>query len=253
MPHSPRPFCRAQKVFHTMENFFAIFPHYGKNVSTLWKTFFPPPHFPRPLSAGRGCRGFLSDFDGPSRKNNRQIFRRCRFAGDPSWTPVRERSNAERQNGKDAGWFVRRQNPKEILSPKLSPLFTLLALATTLLLLPLLASPASAGWLEQTPSGPALNLTLFDLPDASRTDPSTRAELAVQRAFLAQAPDRLRARQAAAPGRYGPLDLSSLSLRLHRFSGIQVEGIESTLLAIAGNVACMAAASMRRRTRSRCS
>ena len=132
---------------------------------------------------------------------------------------------------------MRRQNPKEILSKKLSPLFTLLVLATTLLLLPLLASPASAGWLEQTPSGPALNLTLFDLPDASRTDPSTRAELAVQRAFLATAPSLLRARQAADPDRYGPLDLSALSLRLHRFSGIQVEGIESTLLAIAGNVA----------------
>ena len=27
-------------VFHSMENFFAIFPHNGKNFSTLWKTFF---------------------------------------------------------------------------------------------------------------------------------------------------------------------------------------------------------------------
>ena len=26
-----------------MENFFAIFPHYGKNVSTLWKTFAMSP------------------------------------------------------------------------------------------------------------------------------------------------------------------------------------------------------------------
>ena len=26
-------------VFHTMENFFAVFPHYGKKFSTLWKTF----------------------------------------------------------------------------------------------------------------------------------------------------------------------------------------------------------------------
>ena len=97
--------------------------------------------------------------------------------------------------------------------------------------------PASAGWLEPTASNLVLNLTLFDLPDATRTDPSTRAELAVQRAFLAQAPDLLRARQAADPTRYGALDLSTLSLRLHRFSGIKVEGIESTLLAIAGNVA----------------
>ncbi len=115
-----------------------------------------------------------------------------------------------------------------------------LAAATTALTLLLLLPPpaATAGWLEQTPSGPALHITLFDLPDASRTDPSTRAELAVQRAFLNAAPALLRARQAAAPTRYGKdRDLSNLSIHLHRFSGIQVEGIESTLLAIAGNVA----------------
>ena len=101
----------------------------------------------------------------------------------------------------------------------------------------LIVSSASAGWVERTPSNVVLNLTLFNLPDPSRTDPSTRAELAVQREFLRVAPDLLRARQAAAPGRYGGLDLARLDLRLHRFSGIQVEGVESTLLAIAGNVA----------------
>ena len=99
------------------------------------------------------------------------------------------------------------------------------------------AGPAAAGWVERTPSNVVLNLTLFNLPDPSRTDPSTRAELAVQREFLRVAPDLLRARQAVAPGRYGGLDLARLDLRLHRFSGIQVEGVESTLLAIAGNVA----------------
>jgi multiple sugar transport system permease protein len=100
-----------------------------------------------------------------------------------------------------------------------------------------MALPASAGWIEPSPSNLVLNLTLFDLPDASRTDPATRAELAVQREFLARAPGFLRARQGADPARYGALDLSRLSLRLHRFSGIQVEGVESALLAIAGNVA----------------
>ncbi len=28
--------------FHSMENFFAIFPHNGRNVSTLWKTVEQP-------------------------------------------------------------------------------------------------------------------------------------------------------------------------------------------------------------------
>ena len=118
--------------------------------------------------------------------------------------------------------------------PNFAGLSALLALSLFLLLAPL---PAAAGWVERTPSNVVLNLTLFNLPDPSRTDPSTRAELAVQREFLRVAPDLLRARQAAAPGRYGGLDLARLDLRLHRFSGIQVEGVESTLLAIAGNVA----------------
>ena len=39
------------EVFHTMEKFFAIFPHNGKNVSTVWKTFPDPrPLNPEPCS-----------------------------------------------------------------------------------------------------------------------------------------------------------------------------------------------------------
>ena len=110
------------------------------------------------------------------------------------------------------------------------------AIASALLLLAA-AAPASAGWIAQTSNQVTLNLTLFNLPDPSRTDPATRAELVVQREFLRLAPDLLRARQAADPARYGALDLRNLAVQLHRFSGIQVEGIESTLLAIAGNVA----------------
>jgi len=135
-------------------------------------------------------------------------------------------------SGKDAGWFSRRRNPEEILFSQPAALLALLLLLTTLA-----PRPATAGWVEPTPAGPALHLTLFDLPDPSRTDPATRAELAVQREFLRRAPDLLRARQAASPDRYGPADLSRLTVRLHRASGIQVEGVESTLLAIAGNVA----------------
>ena len=124
-----------------------------------------------------------------------------------------------------------------ILWKNLKPL--LAAPGSRLLLLLALLAPvgASAGWVEPGSNGPVLNLTLFDLPDPSRTDPSTRAELAVQRAFLDSVPERLRARQAREPGRYGHLNLDRLAVRLHRFSGIRVEGVESTLLAIAGNVA----------------
>jgi len=102
------------------------------------------------------------------------------------------------------------------------------------LLLPL---PASAtGWVERTPDALTVHLTLFDLPDPARTDPATRAELAVQREYLRLVPGRLAAR-AAARGTPLPADAPPLRVQLHRFSGIQVEGVESTLLAIAGNVA----------------
>ena len=37
-PPAPDAGVRGSRVFHAMENFFAIFPHNGKNVSTLWKT-----------------------------------------------------------------------------------------------------------------------------------------------------------------------------------------------------------------------
>ncbi len=40
--HFSTPWKKTTRFFHTMENFFAIFPHNGKNVSTLWKTFCNP-------------------------------------------------------------------------------------------------------------------------------------------------------------------------------------------------------------------
>ena len=93
---------------------------------------------------------------------------------------------------------------------------------------------ARAGEVEWTaPDAAVVHLTLFDLPDPARTDPATRAELAVQRAFLAEVPERL-AERWRERGETAP---EELRVRLHRFSGIQVEGVESTLLAIAGNVA----------------
>jgi multiple sugar transport system permease protein len=92
------------------------------------------------------------------------------------------------------------------------------------------------GWVEDTPTEKIVHLTVFDLPDPSRTDPATRGEVAVQKAFLEAVPARLLER-ARARGEFGDNNSPSLRLVLHRFSGITVEGVESTLLAIAGNVA----------------
>jgi hypothetical protein len=47
-----------------MENFFAIFPRYGKNVSTLWKNFHFGLFLSAPLAHGAVLRGLLSGARG---------------------------------------------------------------------------------------------------------------------------------------------------------------------------------------------
>ena len=93
----------------------------------------------------------------------------------------------------------------------------------------------AGGRVEDAEGKRIVHLALYDLPDASRSDAGTAAELAVQRAFLERAPVWLEER-ARARGEVIPAGRRT-EVRLHRFSGIQVEGVESTLMAIAGNVA----------------
>ncbi len=110
-----------------------------------------------------------------------------------------------------------------------------------------LVSIAAAGWVEtiQDPETgirkTIIHVSVFDLPDPSRTDTATRAEVAAIRQFVRRFPDlfekRYRARYEANPDRYGHHDWSAVEVQLHRFSGIQVPGVESDLLAIAGGVA----------------
>ena len=129
---------------------------------------------------------------------------------------------------------ARASRPRSLSLPARRAHLNLVARLSSLVTLALFAISSPAGEFEHlSPTSAVLHLTLYDLPDPARTDPATRAELAVQRAFLAEAPARLAERWHARGER--PPD--NLQIRLHRFSGIQVEGVESTLLAIAGNVA----------------
>ena len=240
------------RIFHTMESGSgrtAGFPRHGKfqpDFSTLWKTFFHTVENPHPARYSavypavrcpqdvvakdffRGLAGSIAKITVGFSDDGALRTTRARLVS-ASGRPRRDSAEKTPVGFRTAKPWKKSFLPCLGLPPA--------ALAAALLLAALALPAARAGWLDQTPDGPVLNVTLFDLPDPSRTDPATRAELAVQRAFLAAAPALLRDRQAAAPGRYGRLDLSRLSLRLHRFSGIQVEGVESTLLAIAGNVA----------------
>ena len=108
-----------------------------------------------------------------------------------------------------------------------------------LLLIP--PSLSHAGWIEDTPTGTIIHVSCFDLPDPARSDTSTRADLAVVREFVRRYPSifaaRYRTRYFSHPEKYGRHKWKHVSVSLHRASGIRVEGVESTLLAIAGKVA----------------
>ena len=102
------------------------------------------------------------------------------------------------------------------------------------------ALPARAGWIEQQPDRTVVHLSLFSLPDPTRTDAPGRADAAVAREFVRRFPDLFAARyaeRARTNSAYGPRRWDRVEVELHAFSGIQVESLESDLMAIAGGVA----------------
>jgi len=113
------------------------------------------------------------------------------------------------------------------------------------LLLPLIAClPARAGQVAPAADGaPVVDLVIHNwvLPDATRSDPMSRANLAVVDAFVRAYPgivrERYAARYRADPKTYGGHDWDRIRVRPRKFTGIKVEGVESDLLAIAGGVA----------------
>lgn len=101
--------------------------------------------------------------------------------------------------------------------------------------------PAEAGRVEQAGDRTIIHVKLFDLPDPTRTDAATRADAAAVREFIRRFPslfaEKYREKYRADPARYGNFNWDHVEIRLERFSGIQVEGVESDLLAIAGGMA----------------
>lgn len=103
------------------------------------------------------------------------------------------------------------------------------------------AGGVRAGWVEDAPGKTVIHLTLWSLPDPSRTDTYTRAEAAGVKEFTRRFPElfreRLLPRLEREPLRYGRHDWGRVEVDLQPFSGITVEGVETDLLAIAGRVA----------------
>ncbi|MDP6152673.1 MAG: extracellular solute-binding protein [Phycisphaeraceae bacterium] len=117
------------------------------------------------------------------------------------------------------------------------------ALALLLACAVLLVRPATAraGFVEQRGDKTVINVKLWWLPNSSATDPYTRGERAGIRAFKQRFPEffaeRYRDKYKADPGKYGDYNWDNVEVELEQFSGISVQGVETDLLAIAGDMA----------------
>ncbi|MEX2606727.1 MAG: extracellular solute-binding protein [Kiritimatiellia bacterium] len=118
--------------------------------------------------------------------------------------------------------------------------------AVKFLLLSLLAigfaQRGNAGYIEDRADGTTvIHVKLFDLPNPNATDPNTRAKVAAVQAFKERFPEIFRERYAARykanPEKYGKHNWDNVEIKLEAFTGIQVEGVETDLLAIAGGIA----------------
>jgi multiple sugar transport system permease protein len=105
------------------------------------------------------------------------------------------------------------------------------------------AGLSRAGELRVEDGVPVVEIVIHNwvLPDPTRSDPMSRANLAVVEAFKQRYPSIVRERYAeryrADPAVYGNVDWDRIQVRPRKFTGIKVEGVESDLLAIAGGVA----------------
>ncbi len=103
-----------------------------------------------------------------------------------------------------------------------------------------LAAAAHAGHVEVRPDRTVVHLTVCNLPEAGKTDVGTRADQAVVRGFQRRFAELMApriGRPGAAGAGYGIPPGRPVEVELHRPTGIEVKGVESTLLAIAGGVA----------------
>lgn len=116
-------------------------------------------------------------------------------------------------------------------------------LSTTALLLCGLSAPrpTHASQIEDRGNKTIIHITVFGLPNPSNPDTANRADVAAVRAFKEGFPKmfaaRYRDKYRKNPGKYGRHNWNNVEIELRQFTGIQVEGVEVDLLAIAGGMA----------------
>jgi len=106
-----------------------------------------------------------------------------------------------------------------------------------------LLATAEAGWIEDRDGQTVIHVKCHWLPDPTRTDTATKAGVAVVNRFKERFPgifaERYRERYAADPRKYGNHNWDNVSIELHPFTGIRIEGMgmdSGPLMAIAGGV-----------------
>ena len=102
----------------------------------------------------------------------------------------------------------------------------------------LLASTSQAGWIEDAPGKTIIHITVCGLPDPENLSADAQGTLKALDHFINMFfSARYEKKYLSDPKRYGKHNWKNVQIRLHPFTGIQVEGVETDLLAIAGGVA----------------
>ena len=121
-----------------------------------------------------------------------------------------------------------------LAAPAAAQLLTCLVIAVT-------ALQAGAGSVEDRDGKTIIHVTVFTLPDPADTSTVNRGEVAGVNLFKRRFPklfaERYRDKYKANPAKYGHHNWDNVEVELRKFTGIQVEGVEVDLLAIAGGMA----------------
>lgn len=98
-----------------------------------------------------------------------------------------------------------------------------------------------AGYIEDADGKTVIHVKVFSLPDQEKPDPASKAAYAAIEAFKSKFPSifaaKYRNKYKTNPGKYGKHNWDNVEIALERFTGIEVEGVETDLLAIAGGLA----------------
>jgi len=118
---------------------------------------------------------------------------------------------------------------------------SLRAVAAAVVLTALAGTAFAGGWVEERVDRTVIHVSVYQLPDPNNTGTANRADVAAVREFVRRFPEtfekKYKARYEADPAKYGDHKWGRVEVELHPFSGIQVEGVENDLLAIAGDMA----------------